>query len=52
MTTILGLIMIYSWAHTGYLMVTKMKKLTGYEIAVVIAAVVGFALYIMGTINQ
>ena len=49
---IVGLIMIYSWVHTGYLMVTKMKKLTGYEIFVILLGVAGFALYVMGTIGE
>ena len=49
---IVGLIMIYSWVHTGYLMVTKMKKLTGYEIFVILLGVAGFALYVMGTVGK
>lgn len=52
LTLLLGLVMIYAWCHTGYLMATKMKKLTGYEVFITIAGAVGFALYIMGTINQ
>ena len=46
---IIGAVMMYAWVHTGYLMVTKMKKLTGYEIFVTLLGVAGFVLYIIGT---
>lgn len=50
-TIILGLAMIYSWGHTGYLMVTKMKRLTGYETFITIAGAVAFTLYVLGTMK-
>jgi hypothetical protein len=50
--TILGLLMFYTWGHTAVLMVKYMKKMSTYETAVTIIAVMGFALYVIGTIGQ
>lgn len=50
MDTILGLIMIYTWVHTGILTFQKTTyaNRTGYEKVVTIVACTGVALIIIG----
>jgi hypothetical protein len=48
---ILGLVMIYSWIHGVIIVCKHIKGTTQYENAVMIVAVVGFALLVIGTLN-
>ena len=50
MTTILGLVMIYSWIH-AVIILNKNKELrTQYENVVVIVALTGIILFVIGTL--
>lgn len=50
---LLGLVMIYSWGHLVYLIFDlSFKKMSGYEKTVTIVGLVGFLLYVMGTVNN
>lgn len=49
-TTILGLVMIYTWVHSIVIVAKKTQNITSYETVVLIAGVTGIALYIIGTI--
>lgn len=48
--TILGLVMVYSWVHALIILFKKLNKTTTYEQVVVITAIIGVALYVIGTI--
>lgn len=50
METLLGLIMVYSWVHTVVLLVQKKKykEMTGYEQTVIIVAITGAVLTVIG----
>jgi len=49
METIIGLLMIYVWAHSGIVIFSKTKDLTQYETAVLIVGFITFLLYVLGT---
>jgi hypothetical protein len=51
METLIGFIMIYTWVHGVIIIVKKLKEPTAYETAVMILGVVGFLLYIIGTVS-
>ena len=49
--TLIGLVMIYSWVHLIVIIFSKLfKKCTTYEKVVICVGLVGFALYVLGTI--
>ena len=47
---ILGITMMYSWVHSAVIVVKKVKGISTYESAVMIFGVVGFLLYVIGTV--
>lgn len=47
--TILGFVMIYTWVHSVVIIAKKVKDLTSYEGTVMIFALVGFILMVIGT---
>jgi multisubunit Na+/H+ antiporter MnhF subunit len=49
METILGLAMIYAWIHGIVIVFKHVKSTTTYEKVVLWAGLVGFALYLIGT---
>jgi len=49
METLLGLVMIYVWAHSVVIVVKKVHRPTTYETTVMILGLVSFLLYIVGT---
>lgn len=53
MTTLIGLIMFYTWGHLVVMIFRDFyKKMDKYEKAISVIAVVSFFLYVLGTINQ
>lgn len=51
MTTLLGLAILYAWIHAGIIIGKKVQATTQYETAVLIFALVGFILYVIGTMK-
>lgn len=49
METLIGFIMIYSWVHGTIIVIKKIANTTQYENAVLVVGVIGFALYVLGT---
>ena len=50
MATILGIIMMYSWVHSVVIL-AKNEKRTKYEETVLIVALVGFILFVIGSLS-
>ena len=51
METLIGLVMIYAWVHSVVLGFKYMKETTTYEKVVLLAGLVGFVLYVVGTLS-
>jgi len=51
MEMLIGLIVIYAWVHSVIIVSKKVENLVTYERAVLFVGLVGFVLYIMGTIE-
>lgn len=51
METILGIFMFYSWIHGALIIFKKIKDTTQYENAVLIAGLVAFGLFVLGSIS-
>lgn len=49
---VLGLVLIYSWVHGAIIVGKKVKGTTSYENVVLIVGLVGFVLYVIGTITN
>lgn len=49
METIIGLIMFYAWVHGAIIVGKKVENTTQYENVVMVVALVGFILYLFGT---
>ena len=52
MEILLGLVMYYCWIHGTVIIFKKLKDTTSYENAVLIGGLVGFVLYLIGTMNS
>ena len=50
METIVGLAMFYAWIHGVIIVVKKTKDVTLYESAVLIAGLVAFLLFLIGSL--
>lgn len=49
MEILVGLIALYVWVHSVIIIAPKMKGATQYEKAVLVAGIVAFVLYFLGT---
>lgn len=51
MEMIIGLGAMYAWTHSIVIIFKKTKDLTGYEQGVLIAGLVGFGLFFVGSLS-
>jgi len=50
MYMVLGLVMFYSWIHGTIIISHNIKKISNYKKTVLVVGLVGFVLYVVGTL--